>query len=196
MAAGTNPGGPGFIGGSVLVGANKSTAVGDPLSRILLLTTMSGQPVAYTYSDASGHFQFSGIALGTYQIFGDAWGKTNPALTVTLSAAKPSVSDVVFEENNKTFKGHIGNLNAGTTIALNAVAAYPNPVTDHVQLSGLNAISGSKTVVLTDITGAVIARQTVEYGSPASISTGTLAAGIYMLQLQTSEGSASFKIVK
>ena len=197
MTAGTNPGGPGFIGGSVLVGANKNTGVGDPLSsRVLLLTNLAGQAIAYTYSDASGHFQFPALAYGTYQIFGDAWGKTNPALTVTISAAKPSVADVVFEENDKTFKGHIGSLNAGSTIALNAVKVYPNPVTDHVQFSGLNAISGSKTVVLSDVTGAVISRQAIEFGAPANISTATLPAGIYMLRLQTAEGSASFKIVK
>jgi hypothetical protein len=196
MTAGTNPGGPGVIGGSVLVGANKSTAVGDPLSsRLLLLTDNAGLPVAYTYSDASGQFQFPNLAYGTYKIFGDAWGKTNPALTVTISAAKPSITDVVFEENNKTFKGHIGGLNVSGA-ALSGVAVYPNPVTDHVQFSGLSSIGGAKTIVLSDVTGAVVSRLVVEQNGNASISTAALPAGIYMLQLQTTEGSASYKIVK
>jgi len=196
MIAGTNPGGAGFIGGSVLVGANKSTAVGDPLnSRILILTDNANMPVAYTYSNASGQFQFPTLAFGTYKIFGDAWGKSNPALTVTITAAKPSVSDVVFEENNTVFKGHIGSLGLSTSV-LNAVRVYPNPATDFVQLVGLNTISGSKNVILTDVTGSVISRQTIEQNGPASISVASLPAGVYMIQLQTSEGSASYKIVK
>jgi len=196
MIAGTNPGGPGFIGGSVLVGANKSTGVGDPLnSRILLLTDNANQPIAYTYSNAAGQFSFPSLAYGTYKIFGDAWGRSNPALTVTITAAKPSVNDVVFEENNTSFKGHIGNLNVSTS-ALNGVTVYPNPVTDFVQLKGLNAITGSKTIILSDVTGVVISRQVIEQNGAASISTATLPAGIYMLQLHTSAGSASYKIVK
>ncbi len=197
MTAGTNPGGPGFIGGSVLVGANKSTGVGDPLSsRILLLTNASnGKAVGYTYSSATGQFSFSNLAYGTYYIFGDAWGKTNPQLTVTISASTPSVSNVTFEENNKTFKGHIGNLSVSSA-ALNGVSVYPNPVTDRLQLNGLNAISGSKTIILSDVTGSVISRQVVEQNGTAGIATGALPAGIYLLQLQTSAGNASFKIVK
>ena len=197
MTAGTNLGGPGFIGGSVLLGANKSTAVGDPLSqRILLLTNSAGQAVGYTYSNTIGGFEFPNLAYGTYNIFGDAWGKTNPQLSVTLSPANPAVSNVVFEENNKTFKGHIGSLSISPSAKLNAVTVYPNPVTDLVQFKGLDAISGSKTVVLSDVTGAVIARQIFEVGASTSMATANLAPGIYMLQVQSSEGTASFRIVK
>jgi hypothetical protein len=196
MIAGTNPGGPGFIGGSVLVGANKSTGVGDPLSsRLLLLTDNAGQGIAYTYSDASGQFQFPSLAYGTYKIFGDAWGKTNPALTVTISAANPTINNVVFEENDKTFKGSVGGLGLVPT-ALSGVSIYPNPVTDYVQVNGLNSIGGAKTIVLSDVTGAVITRQTVEQNGVFSISTAALPAGVYLMQLHTTEGSASYKIVK
>ena len=197
MIAGTNPGGPGFIGGSVLVGANKTTAVGDPLSgRALLLTNASGQAVAYTYSDASGHFQFSNLAYGSYQLFGDAWGKTNPALAVTLSASKPSVSDVFFDENNKTFKGRIGALSVNGSVLLNGLSVYPNPVTDFVQISGLEKIAGAKTIILSDVRGAVISRVNVEAGQNVRISTADLTSGLYLIQVQSTEGTASFKLVK
>ena len=195
MMKGVNPGGPGFIGGSVLVGANKTTAVGDPLAdRILILTTSAGKPVAYTYSNVSGLFQFTNLAYGTYKIFGDAWGKTNPALTVTITAVRPSISNVLFEENNKTFRGTL-TLGIGNS-SLDGVSIYPNPATDHIQFNGLTAIGGSKTVILSDITGAVITRRTIEQGESPVISTAALSAGMYMLRLQTTGGSASFKIVK
>ena len=196
LVGGSNPGGPGFIGGSVLVGANKTTAVGDPLSsRILILTNAAtGKPVAYTYSNASGNFQFPNLAYGTYKIFGDAGGKKNPPLAVTLSAAQKTVSNIVFEENNKKFEGHFNNVGIGRVNNLPGVSVFPNPVTDFVGVQGLSSIGGDKTIVLSSMTGAEISRQTVS--NDASISTATLPSGIYLLQVQTEAGSASFRIVK
>jgi hypothetical protein len=198
MIAGTNPGGPGFVGGSVLLGANKSTAVGDPLSgRILILTKSTGQPVAYTYSDGTGQFQFSNLAYGSYKLFGDVMGKSNPALAFTISASQPGISNITFEENSNSFDGHIGNLSVNkTSAALNAVSVYPNPVKDFVQLSGLTAISGDKRIVLTDLRGAILTEQSVPSGQNAHISLATLPAGLYLLQLQTEAGNASFRISK
>jgi hypothetical protein len=74
------------------------------------------------------------------------------------------------------------------------VSIFPNPVTDFVGVQGLSSIGGDKTIVLSSVTGAEISRQTVS--NDASISTATLPAGIYLLQVQTEAGSASFRIVK
>jgi hypothetical protein len=197
LIAGTNPGGPGFIGGSVLLGANKGAAVGDPLSnRILLLTTGTGQAVGYTYSNAAGQFSFSNLPYNTYKIFGDAWGKSNPMLTVTISAGNASVSNIIFEENSSKFEGHIGNLGIGGNNPLQSVSVYPNPANNYVSLSGLSNINGNKTVVLRDITGATISTTDVKAGANPNIITSDLPAGMYMLQIQTAEGSASYKFVK
>lgn len=198
MTAGTNPGGPGFIGGSVLQGANKTAGVGDPLSsRLLLLTTMSGQPVSYAYSNASGQFSFPNVAYGSYKLFGDAWGKQNPVLTVTVSAAQPSISNITFEENSTSFVGHIDGLWVGNApTSLSSVRVFPNPATDLVQLNGLDAVHGEKTLTLAGVNGALIAKQTVAQGEVASISVGSLPAGVYTLRVQTADGTATFKVVK
>lgn len=197
MIAGTNPGGPGFIGGYVLQGANKGTGVGDPLNhRLLLLTTAAGTPVAYTYTNAQGQFSFPSLAYGTYKIFGDAWGKNNPALTVTLSASQPGISNITFEENSTKFEGHIGGLSVGQLSTLPGVRLYPNPATDYVQLEGIETIQGSKSIVLTGISGAVILKQEVAAGQSVRIPTAQLAAGVYLLQVQTASGNAQFKVVK
>ena len=196
---GTNPGGPGFIGGSVLLGANKSTGSGDPLAkRIIILTNATtGTAVAYTYSDAAGHFQFSGIPYGTYKLFGDVWGKTNPALTITVSSSNGSVNNVLFKENRKDFTGQIGGLSVGGANALLAgISAYPNPTKDYVEVSGLSAISGGKTITICGINGAVITTQNAGAGQSARIATNSLAPGIYMLRVQTSEGTVQMRMVK
>jgi hypothetical protein len=198
MVAGSNPGGTGFIGGRVLVGANKSAGVGDPIpNMILLLTDINNKAIAYRYSTANGQFSFSNLAFGTYKIFGDVWGKTNPAFTVTITAAQPSIGNIIFEDDSATFKAHINILSSVTnTSALKDVTVYPNPVTDHVAFTGIDKISGQVTVVLSNIIGSTLLRQSFDAGSKPRISTADLPAGTYIIQLHTDEGTASFRIVK
>lgn len=192
MVAGTNPGGPGFVGGSVLQGANKGTAVGDPLeNRIVILTTVNDDAVAYTYTDAGGAFSFPNLAYGTYKLFGDAWGKDNPATTVTIDAGHPAVTNVVFQENDVVFTATgIAGLNQ-----LPSVAVYPNPAKDVITIAGLDKISGTKTVTLTDLAGTKVSEQSTS-SSELTISIARLPAGIYEVHIQTTAGNASYKLVK
>jgi hypothetical protein len=195
LRGGTNPGGPGFIGGNVLVGANKQTAVGGPLSgRILLLTDAAGKAVAYTYSDASGMFSFGNLPLQSYLLFGDAWGKTNPPLSITLSAGSDSVTNVLFEENSTTFQGSFSSLAVTENAALKNLLLFPNPAGDRLFIGGLNSISGAKTVVIRDVTGARISSQ--QPGPDGGLETKSLPAGVYLLQLQTQQGAGNFRFVK
>lgn len=195
LIAGTNPGGPAFVGGSVLLGANKSAAVGDPLSkRMLILTKSTGEAVAYTYSDASGSFSFPSLPYGSYKIFGDAMGKKNPSLSITVSAIKPRVSNIIFDENDKKFEGRLTDVSVRSS-ELEAVSVFPNPATTAVQVRGLSTIKGVKTITLSTMTGAVISRQTVVSGD-AVIATEPLPAGVYMVQLVTAVGNASFRLTK
>lgn len=196
LAAGINPGGPGFIGGSVQQGANKGTGVGDPLNnRILLLTNAAGQAVAYTYSDGSGAFSFSNLAYGTYQLSGDVWGKRNPLLTVTITTAQPNVNDILFEENSREFKGHIGPLSAPSTLPVQQVAAYVNATTHQIEVKGWRGIDGVKTATLYNINGATVDRQHTETEDALFFPTATLPPGIYLLHVQTMKGDLPFKLV-
>ncbi|MBS1771399.1 MAG: carboxypeptidase regulatory-like domain-containing protein [Bacteroidetes bacterium] len=198
LISGTNPGGPGFIGGDVAVGANKTTAVGDPLpNRQIILTNGSGAAVAYTFSDANGKFSFSNVPYGTYQILGDVGGKTSTPLTFSVSAANPTVNNIYFEEKNQTFNAKlvptgVGNVNAN----INAIVAYPNPAKDVVFVSGLDAIQGSKTVTLADVTGKQIYNHTFAANEAAAINVQSLNSGLYMMQVVTNEGTVNLKITK
>jgi hypothetical protein len=196
MIHGTNPGGPGFIGGSVLLGANKSAAVGDPLSsRLLILTKSTGEAVAYIYSDANGHFSFPSVPLGSYRIFGDALGKSNPALDLTLTAAQNRINDIVFEENSKKFEGHRSGLAVSGQPSMEGISIFPNPAHDFLTLQGLSGITGDKTIVLLNMTGAEISRQT-NAKDEAVVRMAELPAGIYLLRVQSAEGVATFKVTK
>jgi len=195
LKPGSNPGGPGFVGGSVLVGANKSTAVGDPLSsRMLILTTAAGKAIGYTYSDAAGKFKFNNVPVGAYKIFGDAGGKWNPELSFSITAAKPTVNNIIFEENNAKFEGHLSTTGVARLNALPGVTVFPNPATDYIRVEGLSAIKGMKSIVLSSITGQAISRQILEGNCRVDIA--SLPPGMYTLSIQTEAGNATYSILK
>ncbi len=197
LIAGVNPGGPAFVGGDVLVGANKSTAVGDPLNhRILILTTSANVAVAYAYSDASGHFSFPSLPYGDYKLFGDVMAKTNPALTFTLNAAHPSISNIVFEEHSHIFDGHIATAVANVNGKLSGISLYPNPAVDNINVLGLETVSGAKTVTLSSMTGATVYTHTFANGEKAVVPVNALSKGVYMINVNTVEGVATFKVIK
>jgi hypothetical protein len=65
------------------------------------------------------------------------------------------------------------------TTLLNGIKIYPNPVTDVLHIEGIQPIT---TIQLFDVTGRLVVTSTAQQ-STATISTHTLAAGTYMLQL-------------
>lgn len=201
MFPGINPGGPGFIGGSVLAGANKQTSVGDPLkSRLLMLINANTKaPVAFTYSDATGQFSFSNIATGTYQIVGDAWGLYNVPLTVTVSNARLIVDNIIFEEHyiKNTFEGRFASTAVNTVSGpLTDVRVYPNPVNSVVSLTGLDQVKGTKKVSIRNIVGAEVMSQEFAEGQRVELAVEALPVGTYVLQLSTFVGTASFKMIR
>lgn len=196
LLAGTNLGGPAFIAGDVLQGANKSTAPGDPLAgRILILTDDADVPVAYTYSDANGHFEINNLAYGSYKLFGDVWNIANPAIQFTLSATNPSLTTIEFQENSESFDGALWPASV-TSVELSNVSVYPNPVSDVLNVQGLDKVEGAKTITMTSISGAVVYNQTYQQNEKVSIAVSGLSSGMYMLQINSVKGNATYKIVK
>lgn len=196
MQEGVNPGGPGFISGDVLVGAGKGTSVGDPIgSSIMYLTTDTDVPVAFTFTDDLGNFSFTGLAYGTYKLFGDAQGKDNPPMTVTINAATPGVENILFEAHNVWFGGHVTTAIGNVSGALSQIVAGPNPAKDVVTISGMGNIQGEKNITVRNVTGQVVSTTTL-MGATQNISVSSLPAGVYLFQVMTNEGTVSFKIVK
>ncbi|MES2461148.1 MAG: hypothetical protein V4671_11255, partial [Armatimonadota bacterium] len=50
-------------------------------------------------------FYVNNVPVGNYKIFGDAGGKWNPELSFSITAAKPTVNNIIFEENDSKFEG-------------------------------------------------------------------------------------------
>lgn len=197
LPAGTLTSGPGFISGSVFMGAGKHTSPLSLPGKILILTDNSNAPISYTYSDASGNFNFPNLPVGSYKLFGDAGGKENPFLPIDITTSSYLINNIVFEENSTAFKGHF------TPASVNAVApnmanisVFPNPAKDLINIAGTDKIKGVKDIVVTNIAGTHIYSRSYLANETISIPCAQWPNGTYLLQINTTEGKTNYKITK
>jgi len=184
MKSGTNSGGPGFIGGKISAGANKT---GDPVIGIeVVLYDANSNPVTYTYSDVNGLYSFSNLAYGTYSIEADIPGKTDVPLSVTISAANPKPAKVNLIVDSKTI---VGDDLSGIEqdIAISKAMVYPNPVNDNLWIVTSLSIAQNGTIQIFDETGKMVS--TTEKSLPAGqqtveIDAASLHAGMYFVKIQ------------
>ncbi|MFT4971812.1 MAG: hypothetical protein ACI9JY_001012 [Saprospiraceae bacterium] len=90
MMPGDNPGGPGGIYGSVIVGDG---FVLDPIPNVsILLFNESGEAVTYAVTDGNGEFAFPDLAWGTYQVWIDIPGQEAVWYWVTIGPDNPTAT--------------------------------------------------------------------------------------------------------
>jgi len=190
LIAANNPGGPGFIGGDVTQGANK-TDPGDPLSGIqVMLFNLSGNAVAYTYTDANGQFGFSNLAYGTYQVYVEVLGvQTIPAI-VTIGPDQPSVENVHILASESLISTGINEFDFDGAIS----DVYPNPVGNDasVRINLENEVMVDISIL--DLAGRMITTHTVSVSggeNTVSISASQLKDGYYFLNIQDVDGNFS-----
>ncbi|HHG85535.1 MAG TPA: T9SS type A sorting domain-containing protein [Bacteroidetes bacterium] len=127
---GTNPGGPGFIGGYISQGANKRQGPGDPMPniRVILYSNTLNQFVDETYSNGNGYFSFSNIPLGDYKVSVDVAGVNHLTVPNLLLNAQTPIQD------NLDFRLHTTYFELVTLIATASplstgfnFEAFPNP---------------------------------------------------------------------
>jgi len=192
-----NPPGTGSLSGVVQVGANKGTAIGDPISgRILILTTSAGQAVAYTFSNSSGQFSFPNLAFGTYKIYGDTWGKFNPALTITITNYKPDLSNILFEENDTYFRGSLKGVGVRGEGPSDPVLLFPNPVANELHIKGLSNLKAPISIQLYDLTGRSLIQYPYNGGDEMLLPLDQFPGGYYILELGTADEKKRYKVIK
>jgi hypothetical protein len=181
--------GQGYISGVVISGN------GDSLyKRLLILTTDTDVPVAFRYSNLNGTFSFGGLSTGTYKLFGDALGKQNPPLYFTISSTTSSFNTIIFHELPDIFYGSLWALSVHTQSSP-AIAVYPNPVSDHLTIDGLDKIPGEKNIFLHGISGNLVYKTGVTNDN-LQIPVSELTPGLYILQIQTASGNYLYKVGK
>jgi hypothetical protein len=193
MIPGINPGGPGFIGGSIFQGANKS-APGDPVPNVaVLLLNMDDSPVAYTYTDHLGQYSFPNLPYGTYKVWPEQAGiPTTPAI-VTIGPDNPSQTDV----NIALMSTGFVSVQALGEQALD-VNIGPNPASERLFIRFNQDVAYGVEMLLTDLQGRVLLSQwwNPALETEASLDLSRIPSGLYQLTLKGQSKVSTFKIVR
>lgn len=193
MIGGTNPGGPGFVGGLVSQGANK---VGDPMSDIqIMITDDLGNPVLYDYSDNSGLFNISNLPYGDYIIYPEVYGKITHPLSFTLNAQNPNIDNFLVEVNSTTVDVSIATSTVNIELE-NQVVLYPNPAIDFLNVNLGNEMNEETLIEVLDLSGKVMHRVQVSQTNQTRINTTTLPSGMYLVRISTDKEEQTYRIVK
>ncbi|MEI6765277.1 MAG: T9SS type A sorting domain-containing protein [Bacteroidota bacterium] len=177
--------GQGQIGGIIQQGAKTGPLAGVEI----MLQDNAGNVLTYMNTDQYGGFSFSGIAYGTYIIYPEIAGKTTTPITITISAANPTVTNLVF-----TVTGN--NVVAGVEVAEPSLSfiseIFPNPVNENAAIRlGVKKPTGMQMQVF-DITGRQLSEKDIELTigeNEITIDNQKLASGVYRLVLLMDDGS-------
>jgi hypothetical protein len=186
MIAATNPGGPGFIGGSV-DWADTLRASFDFSGATVILRDLNGNNIAYAIADADGSYSFSNIAYGTYHLYADFPGYTGDPTTVTISANTPSVSDA------PVLLGPANLTSVEETSVIDGITVFPNPTANDATLVVETSKTAQITMTIVNMMGQVVGSQTINtYAGKnmVQVNTNGLAQGVYTLVLRDSKGVA------
>jgi PKD repeat protein/5-hydroxyisourate hydrolase-like protein (transthyretin family) len=193
LLAGSNPGGPGFIGGSVAQGANKTT--GDPVSNVsVLIFTANEEPVEHVKTDIDGNFSFDNLPFGTYHLYVDMMNHYSERHVITLTPDEPSSEQAIFEV--------IGNDVVATSLAIDLLAdgitVYPNPASDRLQVAMTLTQPAQVSMRLINLMGQVLRQKSMGQRQgrlTPGLRVSELPAGIYTLEVQTDEQVTTQRIV-
>lgn|GEM_PF-557276 len=182
MKLGKNPGGAGFIGGKITQGANKT---GDAEPGVLVvLYDADGNAVTYTYSNNKGDYSFSGIAFGTYTVWGEVLNKVCYPAVVTVTDTSSTVTNADLLVNSTTVTAAIKPVGTWNLVKVNV---YPNPVTNKLTLSLSLRNSGPVSLKVYDVTGKVVTalNASLEGGAQKlEVDASSLPAGLYLLRME------------
>ncbi|MEM6963410.1 MAG: T9SS type A sorting domain-containing protein [Bacteroidota bacterium] len=200
MINGTNPGGPGFIGGLIVDGANfapnqvETRGDGDPLENIsILLLTENDEPVTHTVTDANGEFEFPSVAYGTYKLVVEVLGKAQGIKFVTLAPDNATVDDVYFEVNSE-FVTKIEDVLNGASLKV-----FPNPAETTLNVQVDIRTSTQLNISVSSLLGKRIISETLQLDEGTqtmTIPVHQLPSGIYFLNLSDGNSIISRKITK
>lgn len=192
--------GPGFIGGSVLSGANKGTADGDPVVNqlVFLRNATTGELVQSAYTNASGQYSFSSIPLGSYTVYPEEMNyATTPSSSITLSAGSASSTNILFKKDDVDM-----DIKPVSATGINAAAAsgldfsvMPNPTSGKVSLIIPGIATSQADVRVTSMTGQVVFSSRMAVSRAASLDLSHLQSGMYFVKISTEAGEGTAKLV-
>jgi PKD repeat protein len=195
MVSGTNPGGPGFIGGLISQGANKRDP-GDPLENVhVYLLDNNDDAVAYQMTDARGEYGFSNLAYGTYRVHVEILGKNYTDQYITISAASSAATNINFAVNSTEIDvtTSLEEATFGKVMKM-----YPNPTSGELYLELSLDKSVDLQIQVMDMLGRsqyVEQQQLLAGDQKLKLNLNNLSSGVYFLNLSVDNQIISQKVV-
>lgn len=191
LIPGQNPGGPGFIGGLVVQGANlvvhDDRGEGDPIPGVQIILEKNGVAFAATKTAANGKFSFDNLPYGTYKISIDIPGIPTASTTVELTAAKPEVTTANFKVDDDS-----AVFTAVEDPAFEGLFVAPNPTHDILKI---NLPAQKFDLVLANLQGQIL-MQTFDNQSAVQVDLQNLLTGVYLLQIRNGSKIHTEKVLK
>lgn len=200
LIEGNNPGGPGFIGGLVTEGANKTSGPGDPVADVqVMLLNMNDEPLQYTYSDAFGGFSFSNVAYGTYQIYGEIYNLTTVPAIVTIDGSNMNITDIGLLVTSKEVTTGVNEVAVINETSVGNV--FPNPFKGDAAINISLQKDARLSIRIVDIAGRQVYASIMNFASGVqqiNLPVSELSAGIYNLILADEKANSAVtrKLVK
>lgn len=191
LIAGNNPGGPGFIGGNVLQGANKVEADGEPLEGVnVMLFDLSGNAIAYTFTDANGEFAFDGLAYGAYQVYAEMLNYTTIPAVVQLTAEESMTEELNIFVSEELISTGVAESDFEALIG----QVHPNPVHDIATVQLNLEETHQVTLNVVDLAGRIVISEAMRFSPGMNthrLSVDGLVSGYYMLSIRDASGAFS-----
>ena len=201
MRTGTVTSGPGFIGGNVTTGANKSAnkTTSNPCVGLLvyLINSSTNQLVGSSVTDASGNYSFSNLPVGTYKVSPEEMNFTTTSWTnIAITTAQPSAASINFAEHTVSLTITPITTGVATVANNNHINVYPNPS----NTGNINIAIGAVTtahVTVTNIAGQIVhnAAMTADANGVITLDVAALQAGTYFVTVDANNMHTAQQVV-
>lgn len=196
LIQGVNPGGPGFIGGLISQGANRSSSVPGSLEGItIILFDLLSNPVAYAITDANGNFGIGNLSIGTYKVYVDRLNyivDNSVAPVITLTSADPVQNNLSFMLHN-TWLEHNGFVGISNQETIKPFFIYPNPVIAELFFANSDQSLYGRNYTISNVMGEPLQTGII---SGKSILVENLLPQVYVIKIDALKGSIYSKFIK
>jgi len=179
----TSTSGIGSISGMIIGGASCDTNYNIDTDHVLVqLFNSSRQLISYTFSDAEGNYEFTGLDMNNYYIVPEYTGKYTEETNITISDTEPSLNEINLIINCS----HPLNIDEVTSNYIASIEEiYPNPVYENAELK-INIKKGS----------AIVINILNQFGQIVFESKAYLSRGNHIVKLPTSSFAQGMYFIK
>jgi PKD repeat protein len=177
-------------------------------SSVPIEVAVLGIPFAsFNYSQTEGDYTIAfentsqhGVTYDWTFTLGNTSTQENPSFTYPFDGVYPVTLIVSNDCGNDTITVNVNvlKLSIGVNPSVSSWNVYPNPFSDNITIKPINNINENTTINLINVLGQSIQQMNYYSGNKNAvcISTEGLSKGIYFIQILTSKGNLTYKVIK